>query len=642
MPRKTWSSPLVPMLALTAVLQAIDPNRAVAQEGSDAELPAELLDGPTVTALIEAGLPVLESAAIRTFRLATFVEEPSARVGQVLEPGDELISTSTDVDVEITCPGGTRLRFTNGFRVLVELPEVASCAVNYLSGDLGVLTGEPAEITAGGLDIGVEGTEYFVTLRREDGGELAREVTVFEGAVLCTAPGIEERVEAGRAWRYVGRETAWAEISDDQRHTVSSLYARVDFGRALARLIRTDDQLTQLVAGTGHTIDRKAMVQFLATTPELGELLRRATDELGARHLAVLADPTSADGRLALARAQNALGDEGEARYQLGRAGLEYVDVLDASDVELHALLPRRRFPEWSADPCGSSLPGLSLVEAPSKPFRATLEREGAEQHLRLLHPDGVVELSLPTTFVPGEWVSGIWRLSPSRGSGGALRRLTVEVGGVAVGPGAWRAQLLTTAGADAVVVRDRKGRPIVRLAMPDLRTAARPETFRLPPVARRDRGFFVCGPFDGNVATTAIQIEGRPAVVTSETRRGVVVSERDGRVGAVPIVVDEDGTSHRGHIRLVSIRLEAQPPVLERGQRGVLTVTVDGLEGLSDPFEIVVHNRAPDVVDFGAEKHSVMVEPDAVAGGRFVWTQRLKAKRRGQGRWVAELVAEP
>jgi len=207
-----------------------------------------------------------------------------------------LSSVSGDVDLELTCPGGSLLRFTGGFRVMIDTPaEGTDCAVNFLSGTLDVLTDQPTEVNAGGVVLGSEGTQYSVELTR--GAEGADwKCTVYDGRVRWRMPQIEARwVDTGTELRAAGpRLTAAgmteAPIAGQELSQAAVRYARFDVVKSRARGLQVTDP-------------------------------QAAVRELSKLHLDVLTRPADIGFRVELAKKQIDY-QVPQAKYNLNRAGI--------------------------------------------------------------------------------------------------------------------------------------------------------------------------------------------------------------------------------------------------------------------------------------------------------------------------------
>jgi hypothetical protein len=187
-----------------------------------------------VTTLAKGDTPLRSTAEIRVSRFADFTETDSLAVGAELSEGDLLTALSPDLLLELTCPRGTQLHFSGGFRVLIGAAGEDDCALSFLSGDLDVLTDEPTSVDAGGQVLGTHGTRYAVQLARS-GGQAQQWVWVFEGK-LDVAGGRDRRTLASGRTLELSGELPPAETaipSEAIRHWAAA-YARTDLVKARA------------------------------------------------------------------------------------------------------------------------------------------------------------------------------------------------------------------------------------------------------------------------------------------------------------------------------------------------------------------------------------------------------------------------
>ena len=245
-----------------------------------------------VAALARGLEPLTTTTDVRLTRFASFEEEARIDVGTTLEPGDLLASTSGEIDLALTCPEGTVLRFSGSFRVLIDVPGSESdCALNFLSGTLDVLTDQPTEVNAGGVVLGSEGTQYSVVIVRGPRGA-AQRCSVYDGRVAWSYSAGERRwLDGGMRLDLGPGRLEEGEIRSDELARVATRYARFDVAGSLA-------------AGQQHA-DPQA-----------------ATASLARLHYKVLAEPRDTSRRVDLARAQIDMKVLDQANYNLERGGL--------------------------------------------------------------------------------------------------------------------------------------------------------------------------------------------------------------------------------------------------------------------------------------------------------------------------------
>ena len=79
------------------------------------------------------------STDVRISRFEDFSEEERIDVGTTLAVGDMLTSLTGSIGIELSCGEETTLRFADRFKVLINTPEEADCALNFLGGSLDVI-----------------------------------------------------------------------------------------------------------------------------------------------------------------------------------------------------------------------------------------------------------------------------------------------------------------------------------------------------------------------------------------------------------------------------------------------------------------------------------------------------------------------
>ncbi|HEX9734404.1 MAG TPA: hypothetical protein VGG06_20725 [Thermoanaerobaculia bacterium] len=265
-----------------------------------------------VSALARGPEPLTTTTDVHCSRFASFEDEPEVVAGMELEPGDLLASVTADVDLELTCPNGSLLRFTGGFRVMVEAAAGDACAVNFLSGTLDVLTDKETEVHAGGVVLGSEGTQYSVSLSREGTGTDWK-CWVYDGRVRWTTPEVDDR------WLGAGTRLRLADRQHDAGVTVETRITEQELTHAALRYATFD--VARSRTGRGQVEDPRA-----------------AVEELSKLHFEVLARPDDSGRRVELAKKQLALRIPSQAAYNLGRAGVRTEQELRRYQIDASSL----------------------------------------------------------------------------------------------------------------------------------------------------------------------------------------------------------------------------------------------------------------------------------------------------------------
>jgi hypothetical protein len=149
---------------------------------------------------------------VSVMRLGTLEREP-VRTGVLLGAGDELTGTAPGVAVELVCPKGSSVKFSDAFRAVL-LPQAGDqdCSFSLLSGSVDILTGEPTQILAGLVVMGSKRTQYGLRVYRDEGA-VRLETLVYEGEARCQVipRGQGFEMEAGN--KALIRGDAWQRTS---------------------------------------------------------------------------------------------------------------------------------------------------------------------------------------------------------------------------------------------------------------------------------------------------------------------------------------------------------------------------------------------------------------------------------------------
>ncbi|UCG58130.1 MAG: hypothetical protein JSU70_01225 [Phycisphaerales bacterium] len=293
----------------------------------------------TISAMADDLTSVTDSADVTVIRLGDFEEEP-AKVGTVLNVGDEVRCISGKTSVELTCSNEASMSLSEPFRVVV-LPRMSPhgpCWINLLKGDVQVVTEHPTNVTSGETTLGSERTRYGMRIARRD-QELQTEISVYEGRVSVHRLGRGSSLEAGRKMvlRRV-EQTIVALKAADFKHA-AAVYAKIDTVRS-------------------------------RVASEAREARDKAYKELEAWYVHVLQKPLDRTGHRNLAVAQLNLQVPARALYSLNRAispdskprEAAVVDLLKGVAFEqLGAVTSAERFYERAAEKDPSAVKEATL-----------------------------------------------------------------------------------------------------------------------------------------------------------------------------------------------------------------------------------------------------------------------------------------
>jgi len=274
--------------------------------------------------------------------------------------------------------------------------------------------------------------------------------------------------------------------------------------------------------------------------------------------------------------------------------------------------------------------------------------------------PGGAIQVHVPSDAAPGDVISGTILAEP----GGAtpqdrtanrndLDGFVVEWPGqrtpVSSGRYEWRIPIELRAGSVAVLLRDREDRVVSRASIPIDPVPAVPlssspaSAFELPADGEIGQTAVVRGSSDGKLSSKAVSLGGVEAALLASSPRQLAF-----RVPAIPPrpvalrFTSGESTIERP-MRVFEIRVSASSMQLYRGQRATLTVTVLGLDGITEPMRLSVVNRSPAAVQVEDIDKPITITPSQVKrGGTFVMTRRLVGGQPGPFQITASINRSP
>ena len=281
-------------------------------------------------------------------------------------------------------------------------------------------------------------------------------------------------------------------------------------------------------------------------------------------------------------------------------------------------------------------------------PFSFKGSVPGSAYEIFLMAPRGAVRIAVPVDLRPGDAVSGSVEVTSARGEkDGLFKNLRLAVGGreFPLSAGAWSTEIdAAAAGSELELsLRSAKGKVFAETAVPILETRSPGPAggFYVPGAARGGRLLAVVGEFDGDLSTTEAALDGQPARVVAETPR-LLTFALPSEWGRGLLVVKEAGRCVSGRLQVLGLNLESSKPALRKGDRARLELSVTGLEGLDRDVEIELSNQEPSIVELaGGDRQKITIRPaDVRAGGEFSWSQGLRARKNGVGKFQATVAA--
>lgn len=160
-----------------------------------------------------------------------------------------------------------------------------------------------------------------------------------------------------------------------------------------------------------------------------------------------------------------------------------------------------------------------------------------------------------------------------------------------------------------------------------------------LPLLGQTGRPSQISGPFDGNSNNTTVKIGGQSITPLAESPRQVVFQSPTNVIGPVEISVKEGDKETKGTFRNVGINLSAPKTSLTKGERTTLTVTVEGLTGITQP--VPLHLTKGGVVTMqGGDVQTMSIKPSEVQpNGTFTTTRTITGIQAGVWEATATVV---
>ncbi|HLJ54350.1 MAG TPA: hypothetical protein VKT77_04870 [Chthonomonadaceae bacterium] len=308
----------------------------------------------------------------------------------------------------------------------------------------------------------------------------------------------------------------------------------------------------------------------------------------------------------------------------------------------------------------------VTVIKCPRKKAKAAAVRpnapaNGVVQGL-IVHEfetaHGKVVVNLPDDVAAGDTISGAVIGVPSGKSEAeqaknqsALDGYVVAVDGNPSKPGDKWATWAIPAGAAGVAVAllDGHGHKVaeemiaVAPAQPTAPAGATdPSGFHLPAMGQAGKTMAIHGPFDGNMATSHVSLDGRPCLPLAESPRQLVAAAPQDLVGVHTLEVRKNGAVATAPYRAMGFQLTASSTVMHTGGQIVLSVHATGLEGITSSVPMLLTNDSPEIVRMaGGDFQTVMLAPGQVGpDGSCTVDVHLTALKPGPYQISARLAA--
>lgn len=278
---------------------------------------------------------------------------------------------------------------------------------------------------------------------------------------------------------------------------------------------------------------------------------------------------------------------------------------------------------------------------AQNTPAAATADTQTASGlHSVTFHlPEGAIRAVFPDDLAAGDTISGTVLSDPAGTTDAAKQSNAGELNGYVVDIGEqktpvpartfrWKAPLTPASGTVLVVLRNPAGDPVAQSSIPvyaPVPAGSQPD-FYLPTTGTADGIVSATGPFDGDFRTTAVNVGGVGARLLAESPRKIVFQPPAGRPGVSTLEIRKGDRAATAPFRTFQLLLVTSKTNMVKGQTATLTATVQGLQDLTEPADLILLNRSPAVVAVqGGVEQRFTINPNQVRpDGVYVLERKL------------------
>jgi len=257
--------------------------------------------------------------------------------------------------------------------------------------------------------------------------------------------------------------------------------------------------------------------------------------------------------------------------------------------------------------------------------------------------PNGAIYVNLPEDMAPGDTLSG----SVSMDALGAteqertqnlvtLSNYRVEVAGQKAGVGSLTFSLpkiSDTSGPEpvSVTLMNPAGQQVGKTSVPTrpVMVAVGENVFFLPSMGQEGWPVVVVGNFDGDFANTELTVDGKPQRKLAESPRQATFDSPSGS-GSHQMTLKERGVETKGNYRNASVKLSAPKTALMKGERTMVTVKVEGLDGISSPVLLRLATAGTVKMEGGNEQTRVILPMQVEQDGTFTLRRAITAEAAG------------
>lgn len=200
-------------------------------------------------------------------------------------------------------------------------------------------------------------------------------------------------------------------------------------------------------------------------------------------------------------------------------------------------------------------------------------------------------------------------------------------------------------AGVATLALRGSDGKVRADASLPIADTTSAPASeIVVPPFAQIGRPLSVAGPFDGDTATTHLEIDEEPTLILAESPRQVVAVPPPDKAGPVKVKVTEGTATADAKTRLIRVEWKAESTRIKPGEITTATLTLRHLDNLTPDeggLAVQILNQKPEIVTLegGATQFVSVVPADVGPDGTFTSTFSLIGKALGDFALEARLL---
>jgi hypothetical protein len=201
----------------------------------------------------------------------------------------------------------------------------------------------------------------------------------------------------------------------------------------------------------------------------------------------------------------------------------------------------------------------------------------------------------------------------------------------VSAGHYEWAVPVALRSGAGPLLLRDRDGRAVAQALIPvdPIPAVAHPvspqDAGALPGDVESGSTVVIRGGFDGRLSGKTLTFGAADAELLAASPRQLAFRVPTTAVGLVGTRFAANDSVIEKMMRILELRASASTTQLLRDQRATLTVTVRGLNGVTEPVIVSVVNRSTAIVRIDDIDRPIVIKPSQVRrDGTFVVTRRI------------------